>query len=162
MRTGTQAVRRVAAIALLPSLILLPSCVSTPGPAGPTTLMGVVPGPEIGASATALRAPGASDGPLRVNAPRFWWRHASPTAAAFAWECTVENPSQSAFEVTVVVQVLDQDSRPLASSNQGFRLAGGKSIPVSGEGVLQGEAARLVASWRIEYWVKVPPRPPRD
>lgn len=144
------------------SLLFFAACVSPPRAVGPTTLTGVLPAASIGASASADRAPGAIDGPLQILDPHFAWLHASTTAAAYNWECTVDNPSQSTFEVTVVMQLLDVNGRPLASSNQAFRLGGGRSMPVAGDGTVDEDTARLVASWRLEYWVKVPPRPPRD
>ena len=144
------------------SLLLSAACVSPPRAVGPTTLTGVVPAATVGAGASADRAPGAIDGPLQILDPHFSWLHASTTAAAFNWECTVDNPSQSTFEVTVVMQLIDVNGRPLASSNQAFRLGGGRSMPVAGDGTVDGEIARQVASWRLEYWVKVPPRPPRE
>lgn len=148
----------VAAVAL----VFTAACVSPPRAVGPTTLTGTLPAASIGASASAERAPGAIDGPLQILDPRFAWRHASPTAAAYAWQCFVDNPSQSTFDVTVVMQLLDVNGRPLASSNQAFRLDGRKSVPVAGDGTIDGDVAVQVASWRLEYWVKVPPRPPRD
>ena len=144
------------------SLIFMASCVSPPRAVGPTTLTGVLPAASIGASASADRAPGAIDGPLQILDPHFGWLHASTTAAAYNWQCTVDNPSQSTFEVTVVMQLMDVNGRPLASSNQAFRLGGGKSMPVAGDGTVEEAIARQVASWRLEYWVKVPPRPPRE
>jgi hypothetical protein len=60
------------------------------------------------------------------------------------------------------MQLMDIDGRPLASSNQAFRLSGGTRMPVEGDGTVEGDIVQQVASWRLEYWVKVPPRPPRD
>jgi hypothetical protein len=153
---------RLAAAPPMLFMVLTLACVSLPQPIGPTTLAGPLPAPAAGALASADRAPGAIDGPLQILAPQFTWRHAAPTAAAYAWQCIVDNPSQSDFEVTVVMQLLDIDGRPLASSNQAFRLSRGTRTPVAGEGTVEGEIVRQVASWRLEYWVKVPPRPPRD
>ena len=62
----------------------------------------------------------------------------------------------------MVTQLLDINGRPLASSNQAFRLDGGKSMQAAGDGTVDADVAQRVASWRLEYWVKVPPRPPRD
>jgi len=152
----------LAVLGSIVSLLFTTACVSPPRAVGPTTLTGALPAPSIGATASADRAPGAIDGPLQILDPHFAWLHASPTASAYTWRCTVDNPSQSTFEVTVVTQLLDINGRPLASSNQAFRLDGGKSMQVAGDGTVDGDVAQRVASWRLEYWVKVPPRPPRD
>ncbi len=152
----------LTASACIVALVSTVACVSPPRAVGPTTLTGLVPVASIGATASADRAANAIDGPLQILEPHFAWRHASSTAAAYAWQCVVDNPSQSTFDVTVVMQLLDINGRPLASSNQAFRLDGGKSLPVTGDGTVEGEVASQVASWRLEYWVKVPPRPPRD
>lgn len=161
-RTHTPRFVSLAVSGAIVSLILMAGCVSPPRAVGPTTLTGILPAANIGASASADRAPGAIDGPLQILDPHFAWLHASTTAAAYNWRCTVDNPSQSTFEVTVVMQLMDVNGRPLASSNQAFRLGGGKSMPVAGDGTVDEEIARQVASWRLEYWVKVPPRPPRE
>ncbi|MFQ5742276.1 MAG: hypothetical protein ACE5HV_01675 [Acidobacteriota bacterium] len=152
---------RFVAALLLGSLAC--GCASSlPLLAGPTTLAGMLPAPTIGATATAERASGTSDGPLRLLAPLFRWRHASSTAAVYTWECTVENPSHSVFEVTVVVEVLDENGAPLATKSQSFRLGGGDKMPISGEGLLEGDLAPRVTSWRLGYWVQAPPPPSPD
>lgn len=144
---------------MLAVVVLASACVSTPRPVGPTTLEGQLPAPQAGAGADAQRAPDAVDGPLRILEPRFAWTHASPTASAYRWSCTVENPSQSPFLVTVVMQLLDAQGRSVATSNQSFRLADEDRFPVEGDGQVGQELARRVAGWRLEYWVRVPPRP---
>ena len=159
---GKRATHPAPAWGCIVSLVFTAACVSPPRAVGPTTLTGILPAASIGATASADRAPGAIDGPLQILEPHFAWRHASSTSAAYAWQCIVDNPSQSTFDVTVVMQLLDVNGRPLASSNQAFRLDGRKRVPVAGDGAIDGEVALQVASWRLEYWVKVPPRPPRD
>ena len=142
--------------------ILGVACVSPPRAVGPTTLSGPLPTPREGAAALAERAPGATDGPLRILTPRFTWTHASTTEATYAWDCTVENPADEGFRVTIVVHLLDEGGRRLAATNQSFQLAAKSSMPVSGDGLIEAEASDAVASWRIEYWVQANPRPIRE
>jgi len=138
--------------------LALASCVSAPRAVGPTTLSGPLPLPQEGSAATAARAPEATDGPLRILDPRFTWTHASTTEATYEWACSVENPSDEGFRVTIVVRLLDGNGRQLATANQSFRIGGKATTPVRGDGLVEGEQAPHVASWRIEYWVEMNPR----
>jgi hypothetical protein len=148
-------------LTLLSVGILGVACVSPPRAVGPTTLSGPLPTPREGSVALAERAPDATDGPLRILAPRFTWTHASTTEATYAWNCTVENPADEGFRVTVVVHVLDEGGRRLEATNQSFQIAARSSVPVTGDGLIEAEASDAVASWRIEYWVETNPRPIR-
>lgn len=148
-----------AAAALL--VAVAAACVSPPRAAGPTTLAGPLPQPQEGSSARAERAPGATDGPLRIAAARFIWTHASNTEATYAWDCTVENPADEDFRVTVVVHLLDGNGRRLAANNQSFPIAARSTVPVRGEGLLPPAQGAAVASWRLEYWVETTRRPLR-
>jgi len=143
-------------------IVLISACVSPPRAVGPTTLSGPLPRPREGAAATATRAPGATDGPLRILEPRFSWTHATPTEATYEWGCTVENPADEGFRVTIVVHLLDENGRELAAANQAFQIGGKATMPVNGDGLIAGEQSIDVASWRIEYWVQTYPRPIRD
>ncbi len=141
--------------------LLICGCVSPPRAVGPTTLSGPLPPPQEGAAGTATRAPGATDGPLRILEPRFSWTHATATEATYAWGCTIENPADEGFRVTIVVHLLDENGRELTSANQAFQIRGKATMPVNGEGIIEGEQSVEVASWRIEYWVQTYPRPIR-
>ena len=150
------------ALALFFVGILGVACVSPPRAVGPTTLSGPLPSPREGAVALAERARGATDGPLRILTPRFTWTHASTTEATYAWNCTVENPADEGFRVTIVVHLLDQGGRRLEATNQSFQIEAKSSMPVTGDGLIEGAASDAVASWRIEYWVQTNPRPIRE
>ncbi len=160
MRMRNPATLRLG-LALAATGIIAAACVSPPRAVGPTTLSGPLPVPAEGSAAHADRAPGATDGPLRIVAPRFIWTHASMTEATYAWDCTVENPADEGFRVTIVVHLLDHNGRRLAATNQSFQVKGKSSLPVSGDGLIEGEESTEVASWRIEYWVEPNPRPLR-
>jgi hypothetical protein len=138
------------------------ACVSPPRAVGPTTLAGPLPAPQEGARAPAARAPGATDGPLLVRDPHFTWTHASGTEATYAWSCTVENPADEGFRVTLVVHLLDANGRRLAATNQSFQIGANATVPAAGDGLLEAEQSAAVASWRLEYWVETNPRPIRD
>jgi hypothetical protein len=138
----------------LAAVVLATACVTPPRAAGPTTLSGGLPQPQEGSTARADRAPGATDGPLRIVAPRFTWTHATTTEAAYAWDCTVENPADEPFRVTVVVHLLDADGRRLAATNQSFPIEARSSVQVRGDGLLEPAQSAAVASWRLEYWVE--------
>lgn len=118
------------------------------------TMSGTLPAPAEGATAAAERAPGATDGPLLIVSPRFQWTHASATEATYAWSCTVENPSDATFRVTLVVHLLDANGRQLAATNQSLRVAPDSSVPVNGDGLIEATESGNVATWRLEYWVE--------
>lgn len=139
---------------LLAVALAATACVSTPRPVGPMTLSGTLPPPAEGATAAADRAAGATDGPLLIVDPRFQWTHASATEATYAWSCTVENPSDAAFRVTLIVHLLDANGRQLAATNQSLRVAADSSVPVRGDGLIEATESGNVASWRLEYWVE--------
>jgi len=143
-------------------IVLLSACVSPPRAVGPTTLSGPLPRPQEGAAATATRAPGATDGPLRILEPRFSWTHATPTEATYDWGLTVENPADEGFRVTIVVHLLDENGHELAAVNHVFQIGGKATMLGNGDGLIEGEQSVEVASWRIEYWVQTYPRPIRD
>ena len=152
---------RMLSAALLAAIAV--GCVTPPRAVGPTTMAGRVPGAAAGATSGAARAPYATDGPLRwVEAPRFAWTHVSATAATFEWSCTLENPSQDTFQVTVVVRLLDVNGRLVKTSNIGFRIGGKSTMPVNGNGVVEGPEVERVTDWRIEYWPQLSPRPVRE
>jgi hypothetical protein len=136
------------------TLLAIPACVSPPRAVGPTTMAGSLPPPSEGQTALAERAPGATDGPLRIIAPRFIWTHASATEATYAWDCTVENPGDEGFRVTIVVHFLDATGRRLASDNQSVSVSGNSRTAVRGEGLLEADQSAAVSSWRVEYWVE--------
>jgi hypothetical protein len=144
-------------LALLATLAVT-ACVSPPRAVGPTTLAGSLPAPREGVMAQADRAPGATDGPLRVLEPRFIWTHASATEATYTWSCTVENPADEGFRVTLVVHLLDRNGRRLAATNQSLQIDGNSRVPVRGEGLLEADDGGAVTSWRLEYWVETSPR----
>ena len=146
----------------LTALFLISACVSPPRAVGPTTLSGPLPLPLEGAAGTATRAPGATDGPLLILEPRFSWTHATRTEATYEWRCVVENPADEGFRVTLVVHLLDENGRELAAANQAFQINGKATMPVDGDGLIEGDQSVEVASWRIEYWVQTYPRPIRD
>ena len=137
---------------------LVVACVSPPRAVGPTTLSGPLPLAQEGSVATAARAPGATDGPLRILEPRFTWTHASTTEATYEWSCAVENPADEGFRVTIVVRLLDESGLQLAAANQSLRVGGNATTRVRGDGLVEGEQAAQVASWRLEYWVEMSPR----
>ncbi|MGD8816256.1 MAG: hypothetical protein PVJ51_03665 [Acidobacteriota bacterium] len=145
--------RALALLALL-AFLALPACVTPPRAVGPTTMAGPLPPPSEGQTALAERAPGATEGPLRIIAPRFMWTHASTTEATYAWDCTVENPGDEGFRVTVVVQLLDATGRRLAADNQSVSVSGNSRTAVRGEGLLEADLSAAVSSWRVEYWVE--------
>ena len=135
--------------------LLAASCVSPPRAVGPTTLAGPLPLAQEGSAATAARAPGATDGPLRILEPTFTWTHASSTEATYEWACTVENPADEGFRVTLVVRLLDGSGRQITTANQSFRIDARASAPVRGDGLVEGARVPDVASWRLEYWVEI-------
>jgi len=147
-------------LALL-ALTISAACVSPPRAVGPTTLSGPLPQPVAGAEATAAAAPGATDGPLRILDPRFEWTHTAVTESTYEWGCTVENPGDEGFRVTIVIQLLDSNGRQVSSANQAFRLDGKTTLEIEGNGLIEGDTGDTVASWRLEYWVQVPHRPIR-
>ena len=161
MHTQTTSKLRVALV-LLAAGVLAAACVSPPRAVGPTTLAGPLPRPQEGSVALAERAAEATDGPLMIVTPRFTWTHASATEATYSWECTVENPADEGFRVTIVVHLLDDSGQRLAATNQSFQIGGKSSMPVSGTGLVEGDQSDEVASWRIEYWVETNPRPNRE
>ena len=57
--------------------------------------------------------------------------------------------------------ILDENGRELAAANQAFQIDGKATMPVNGDGLIEGEQSGEVASWRIEYWVQTYPRPIR-
>lgn len=142
-------------------LVAVSACVSPPRPVGPTTLAGPLPGAVDGASATATRAPGATDGPLQILESRFTWTHVTSTEATFEWACTVDNPSQETFRVTIIVRLEDADGRPVKTVNQAFSINGKTMLPVEGEGLVDGSDVDRVAAWRLEYWPQLANRPIR-
>ncbi len=141
-------------LALAASCLVAAACVSPPRAVGPTTLSGTLPMAQEGSAATAARAPGATDGPLEILDPRFVWTHASTTEATYEWACTVDNPADDGFRVTIVVRLLDESGRQLAAANQSFHIAGKAATPVRGDGLIEGAQLPDVASWRLEYWVE--------
>jgi hypothetical protein len=148
--------------ALLALVTLAAACVSSPRAVGPTTLSGPVPPPAAGATATASRAPGATDGPLMIRDPRVEWTHTASTESTYAWACTVENPADEGFRVTIVVHMLDANGRQLSSANQAFRIEGKSTMEIDGFGLVEGAESNRVASWRLEYWVQLAAIPIRD
>lgn len=157
MRESNLATLRVGLVLTIAGLVAA-ACVSPPRAVGPTTLSGPLPAALEGSVATAARAPGATDGPLQILEPRFTWTHASSTEATYEWACTVDNPADEGFRVTIVVRLLDDSGRQLAAANQSFRIAGKAATPVRGDGLVEGEQMPEVASWRLEYWVETNPR----
>jgi len=145
--------RSLAAVTVLAALAM-PACVTPPRAVGPTTMAGPLPPPSEGLTALAERVPGATDGPLRIVAPRFRWTHASTTEATYAWDCTVENPGDEAFRVTIVVHLLDATGRRLAGDNQSVSVSGSSRTAVRGDGLLEADLSAAVSSWRVEYWVE--------
>ncbi len=74
----------------------------------------------------------------------------------------MENPADEGFRVTIVVHLLDQGGRRLEATNQSFQIEAKSSMPVTGDGLIEGAVSDAVASWRIEYWVQTNPRPIRE
>jgi hypothetical protein len=159
MRTSTHLAGKLAFAWL--ALTLSAACVSPPRAAGPTTLAGPVPLPASGAGATAAPAPGATDGPLRLFDAHFEWTHTAVTESTYAWGCSVENPADEGFRVTIVVHLLDENGRQVSSSNQAFRIDGNSTLQIDGNGLIEGDRGDTVVSWRLEYWVQVASRPIR-
>jgi hypothetical protein len=157
MLKNIPAVRRLS-VTLAAAGLAAAACVSPPRAVGPTTLSGPLPSAQEGSIATAGRAPGATDGPLRILEPRFTWTHASSTEATYEWTCAVENPADEGFRVTIVVRLLDESGRQLAAANQTLHAPGRATTPVRGDGLVEGDQMPEVASWRIEYWVETNPR----
>ena len=120
-----------------------------------------MPVPEAGLGAVAGRAADSTDGPVLVSEPRFRWLHASEHGAVFSWSCSIENPSSTALDVTVVVQLLDSAGRMLASGTSALLLDGGERTGIDGEVAVEPGAAGLAATWRLDYWIRVPPPPDR-
>ena len=132
------------------------ACVSTPRPAGPTTLGGRAPAARVGETAPALERIGHSDGPLLLENAQLTWLHVSATGGAFRWESRLVNPTSTLFDVTVVVELRDRDGRMLTSTSAAYVLGGGDQRSIFGEGMLDPEALERVATWRIEYWIEMP------
>ena len=153
--------RRALRVFGLTSLATAVACVSPPRAVGPTSLAGAVPGAVSGASASAARAPGATDGPLFIHEPVFAWVHVSSTEATFEWACTVENPSQEGFRVTMIIRLVDAEGRPVKTTNQAFLIEGESMMPLRGEGLVEGIDADRVTEWRLEYWPQLLSRPLR-
>ena len=150
--------RRLLATALAAGLVAA-ACASPPRPVGPTTLSGPLPGPATGASTNAARAPDSTDGPILIQDARFSWTHVAATESTYEWSCTVENPSNTGFRVTIVVHLLDAAGRRVSSSNQAFRLDGKSTLPISGDGLIEGDESTSLTDWEIESWVQIPSVP---
>ena len=152
---GTMIRSRLVVTVCAASLVVT-ACASPPRPVGPTTLSGPLPGPTRGASSTASGAPDSTDGPILIRDARFSWTHVAATESTYEWSCTVENPSNTGFRVTIVVHLLDAGGRRVSSSNQAFRLDGKSILPISGDGLIEGDASTALTNWEIESWVQIP------
>ncbi len=149
-------IRRRLSVTVFVATVVVAACASPPRPVGPTTLSGPLPGPTRGASSTAAGAPDAVDGAILIRDARFSWTHVAVTESTYEWSCIVENPSTTGFRVTIVVHLLDVDGRRVSSSNQAFRLDGKSTLPINGDGLIEGDDAGSLTNWEIESWVQVP------
>lgn len=143
--------RQGALVAAMAAMVVVAGCVSAPRPAGPVRVEGAVPpAGEVGTAGTPTsRVP---QGPLLLRGARL-----ESTGADYAWAVELVNPSDTTFDVSLVVTLMDEDDRPVGSGVQELRLGPGDVSGLDGTIAVTAPPARF----RIEYWVRLLPPPER-
>lgn len=104
---------------------------------------------------------------LRLGEHAFDWTTVEQERAHFAWSAEVVNDSNAAFEVTVAVDLLDDDDSSVASrsdcavtgTSAEVSVPAGQSRTVRNEGSLPFDCAADVVSFRFRLDPTPPKRP---